>query len=239
MRKSWIGVILVGLLWHGCATAPKTFLAADGVPIAYKHQVVEGARGTAILLHGLGSSYDEWYDFAKFLNREGWSTLAIDFRGHGESTEWLGANIDWHNFPVKSSKLFLRDVEAAARHLEGEGELWLVGGSMGSGMSLSYAAEHAEISGIVLLSPGLKTMGLDLKPAIERYGTRPILVAASADDGKSVANSQYLHEKAAGPKKIITYEDAGHSTAMLDWEKDLKQEILSFMNEHVKPKAGG
>ena len=44
-----------------------------------------------LLLHSLGKSRDEWDGIPPLLQRVGFAVLAIDLRGHGESTRRLTA----------------------------------------------------------------------------------------------------------------------------------------------------
>jgi pimeloyl-ACP methyl ester carboxylesterase len=62
-----------------------SFAAADGVPL--KGWLLHGrpSRAALILCHDLGESKAELINLAIALNHEGFTVLAFDFRGHGES----------------------------------------------------------------------------------------------------------------------------------------------------------
>lgn len=74
------------------------------IPAVYEESSGEVAdRGVYLLLHGLGIGKNEYLDFyvqlSRRLSAEGFSTLRIDFRGHGES------RAPSHQFTVTSSVL--------------------------------------------------------------------------------------------------------------------------------------
>ena len=158
--------------------------------------------------------------------------MAIDFRGHGSSTDWKGRELDWRGFSQQGVLTMIRDIDAAIRHTGSSRNLWLIGSSLGANLALHYAADHPEIRGLVLLSPGFNYAGIESEPAMERYGARPVLIAGSKDDPGTLKICERLHELAAGPKIIFRYETAGHGSQMLDYEKKLKEEILQWLNTH-------
>ncbi|MCM8775666.1 MAG: lysophospholipase, partial [Candidatus Omnitrophica bacterium] len=135
-----------------CVRYHTYLITSDGVHLAYRYQEVPEARGSVVLLHGLGSDYSAW-DFLKgFFNRHRWSTMAMDFRGHGDSIEWKGKDLDWKAFSHEGFRTMLRDIDAAVQHLNSKDNVWLVGASMGANLALEYAKDHPGIHGLVLMS---------------------------------------------------------------------------------------
>lgn len=55
------------------------------VVINYEYKKIPYARHTIILLHGLGGDLRAWDKEVSLLHKLGYSTLAIDLRGHGKS----------------------------------------------------------------------------------------------------------------------------------------------------------
>ena len=231
MRRNkflWLGILFCFL---GCAR--DTYLiTSDGVRIAYEYKTVKGENGTAVLLHGYGSSLEEWYDFGKFLRAHGWSTLAFDFRGHGMSTEWRGKEIEWKQLTESGRLSMIKDIEAVVKFIPVPRNLWLIGSSVGANLALNFAADHPEAAGVVLLSPGFNYGGIESQPAMEKYGSRPVLIAGSEDDPGTPKICMLLQQKARGENRLLLYEKAGHGSAMLESEKGLQGEILKWMNLH-------
>ena len=65
----------------------------DGVTIFGDWSPIPGSKKAALLLHQRGKDYTIWDAFRKTLGEKGWSTLAIDLRGHGKS-EGFGKHHD-------------------------------------------------------------------------------------------------------------------------------------------------
>lgn len=226
-------LLLLGVfLTAGCASE-KYLVTEDGLRMAYHYRKASPEKGAVLLLHGMGSSYDEWHSLAGYLSRNGWSTMAIDFRGHGSSVNWNGKEVDWRGFSRKGFLTMAFDIKAAREFLGPVKPVWLIGSSMGANMALYYAGVDKEISGLVLLSPGFSYAGLMSEPLMKAYGARPILIAGSADDPGTLEIAQRLMGQAEGPKELLRFQDAGHGAAMLDYEKKLKKDILEWMNRET------
>jgi len=218
--------------FSGCS-GEKYLLTSDKVEIAYDYEEVPNEKGTAVLLHGLGSNLDEWYTFKRFMTRNGWSTLAIDLRGHGYSNYFGDEELDWRNFTDKGFLSSLRDVEAAVRFLGEKENVWIIGASFGANLGLVYAAQEPRIDGMILLSPGFEYVGIESESVIEPYGSRPIMIVGAEDDPGAVSIGQILHDKAQGPRKLLAYEKGGHANAMLENVKELKEEMIAWMNQNL------
>jgi predicted alpha/beta hydrolase len=108
---------------------------ADGVALRATLQEPRRARGTAVLLHGMfarRAAFDA--GLADALGSAGWRTVALDFRGHGESGKAASAGGQWtyddlveHDLPAVTSS-------ARARW---KGPLVVVGHSLGGHVALA------------------------------------------------------------------------------------------------------
>jgi pimeloyl-ACP methyl ester carboxylesterase len=65
-----------------------TFTGAEGNRLVA--DLWEGGERTALLLHGGGQTRHAWDDLARRLADVGWTAVALDQRGHGES-DWVGS----------------------------------------------------------------------------------------------------------------------------------------------------
>jgi len=107
---------------------------------------------SVIVVHGFGEHAGRYEGLAIALASAGWSTWAIDLRGHGLS--------EGHNrADIEELERVLGDLDSltsqAARLCQGA-PLVLLGHSMGGPIAATYASAHAElVSGLVLSAPAL------------------------------------------------------------------------------------
>ncbi len=104
----------------------------------------EEAPVTILFVHGFGGWKEQWLPQMRCLSA-GARTIALDLRGHGESSKPRSA------YGVEE---LVRDLEAAVEALRVKRPFVLVGHSFGAALVASYAAEHPDqIEGLVLISP--------------------------------------------------------------------------------------
>jgi pimeloyl-ACP methyl ester carboxylesterase len=102
----------------------------------------DDGRPTVLLLHGGGQTRHSWSRTTERLADAGWSTVALDARGHGDS--------DWAEDGDYSMDGFAGDLIAVLEGLSGPAVL--VGASMGGLTSLVVAGERPElVAGLVLV----------------------------------------------------------------------------------------
>ncbi|MCZ4278774.1 alpha/beta fold hydrolase [Rhodococcoides yunnanense] len=116
-----------------------------------------GVKGVVLLLHGGGQTRHSWRNTGRSLAADGWSALALDARGHGQS--------QWAPDGDYGIDALVADVTATIGEL-GEKPV-LVGASMGGMTSLIGQGENPELaSGLVLV---------DIAPKVETGGTAEIM----------------------------------------------------------------
>lgn len=234
LRRAVIVSFLIPLT--GCAAKTVFLDTADHFPVAYELKRAPAAKGAVLLLHGLGTNLDEWYTFGKALRREGWTTMAVDLRGHGDSTYTGKEEILWNEMSAEGRRSTFHDVEAAVQHLkvhvpEAEQNLWIIGSSFGSSLALVYAAAHPDVLGVVLLSPGLVYGDIQTEEAARKLHSRVLLAAAEDDFGAVREAGDLFGWMPSENKKFLTRPKGGHGAQMLDEAEDLKKEILEWLNQ--------
>jgi pimeloyl-ACP methyl ester carboxylesterase len=131
--------------------------AGDGVRLVGERWDAERARGVVVLLHGGGQTRHSWARTAERLAAGGWTAVAYDARGHGDS--------DWHAGGDYTLDAFVADLLALAQTLDVPPVL--IGASLGGITSLVAAGEHPALArGLVLV---------DIVIELERAGTAQIL----------------------------------------------------------------
>lgn len=122
---------------------------ARNIPFELGRAATDGTapkRGI-LFVHGLGASPWYFHDIATEMAKNGWLARSMLLPGHGTRPADLGIPdySDWK-----------QAVAHQVRLLEGKvDEVWLGGFSTGGNLVTSYAAEHSEIAGLVLFSPGI------------------------------------------------------------------------------------
>ena len=116
-------------------------------------------RKGILLIHGLGDSPWTFVDIAAELSKRGYLVRTVLLPGHGtrpEDVMYVTAD-DWRQVVRQQADAMRRDVDT----------LYLGGFSTGANLALEYAYDHADVAGLVLFSPGFKSLSLDwLAPAL-------------------------------------------------------------------------
>jgi pimeloyl-ACP methyl ester carboxylesterase len=136
------------------------FVTANGLQIHYRRWRTPDSNPTLhpiLLLHGLASSSHIWNLVAPQLNTYGYTVIALDQRGHGES-EKPDSGYDFATI--------LADDAAAIAALEIERPI-LVGHSWGAMVALQFAASHVEEVKALVLVDGA-TNQLSARPGWSR-----------------------------------------------------------------------
>jgi alpha-beta hydrolase superfamily lysophospholipase len=132
---------------------------SDGVSLHVQHWPVPGvARGTVVIVHGLGEHIGRYAHVVGHLNRWGWNVVGYDHRGHGRSGGAKGR--------LNQPDDLLRDLSAviASARVQHDGMLVLLGHSLGGliaarfvaeGLASAPAAWYRPIDALVLSSPAL------------------------------------------------------------------------------------
>ncbi|MBI2576908.1 alpha/beta fold hydrolase [Candidatus Woesearchaeota archaeon] len=192
--------------------------ASDGIKLSYSF--VGAGSNAVILLHQLNSGKSAYAGFQEHLREDGFSSIAIDFRGHGDSDG------EWQKFTEKDFKNMILDAEAAKAFLEGKGKK--VVGIAGASIGANIAGQMTVKYGIkaVLLSPGLNYRGIDFGGTIPKL--KDALIVVSNEDAYSVETAEKAKEENANIK-FLFLENRGHGTDMLD--EELEEEMAGFFEE--------
>ena len=208
-----------------------SFRTSDGVTIAatwYEPSVRPAPA--VILVHMLGRSRRDWDSLAPRLAGSGIGALALDLRGHGESSGTA---------PGEDHSAMVRDIEAARRHLATRSDvqhsrIGLAGASLGANLAALEAAADSNVASLALLSASLDYRGLRIEAAVRKYGSRPILLVVSDEDGYARRTAEDLKKAGGGIREVLMLSAAGHGTNMLGRSPDLAPALVAWFQRTLQ-----
>jgi alpha-beta hydrolase superfamily lysophospholipase len=238
MKLLFVRMLLVFFLSTPLACAADKYVKTpDGFQIAYVFKKAKQARGSVLLVHGLGEDLDTWHSFAKSLRKAGWNTLAIDLRGHGLSTVLNDEEYSWSDLTEALLQGASRDVEAALSLLPAEGDVWVIGASFGANLVFNLASQNQTLDGAILLSPSMNYAGVITWDAAKKMRSLPIMFLASTEDVFATEGATELFNRVPGPKVLKIYPGLIHGTPLLSEVKNLDKEVIAWMQHPVEAVA--
>ncbi len=195
-----------------------------------------------ILLHTMPATKESWTELAMYLNREGYHVLAIDMRGHGESTgQYINTTrreslLNYLEYSDKEHQDSIRDIEGAREWLLDHGiashALYVGGASIGANLALQYMALHPETKAAFLLSPGIDYRGIKLNQyAVQLRDNQRVFCIGSEDDYASVDAIRDMSNIGRAHISTHIYIAGGHGTNLLTAHPNLIREISDFLKE--------
>jgi len=213
----------------------------DRVMLVGAFRGVPGATRVVLLLHMMPADRHSYEVFQEVLAQRDIASLAIDFRGHGESTKQNGRTIDYHTFGEAEHQASIEDIDAAVTWLAHRGFLpertALVGASIGANLALRFAADHPEIPAVVLLSPGEDYHGVRAYPAALALAPSQALWAAGSqgDDQESFVAAKWIVDSAPSASKLFRlYTAAGHGTQLFQNDATLLETLAEWLATNIK-----
>jgi alpha-beta hydrolase superfamily lysophospholipase len=211
------------------------------------------APGGVVILHGAGSCKENHHDFARALLAIGFAAIAVDLRGHGQSTGALDDRV-------------LDDVAAMGAYLRAslggpETPLALRGSSMGGYLAL-LAAPVVDAAAVVAICPagaeGLRRglaegrlefdanvpaldrflEGHDLEAAVRALEMPVLLLHAEGDERVPVQHSRDLAVHLRSPRSRLITIPGGHHRS-IQHDPELQAVSLRFIERAVRGSVAG
>lgn len=223
------------------------FSTSDGVKIVGDYYSVSDANAPAVLLlHMMPSDKKSWASFAQKLQADGFQVLAIDLRGHGESTRKFKSSngkgesdyekLDYKNFGDSEHQKSILDIKAAVEFLKSKGyaQLFLGGASIGANLALQYLKESPDAEKAILFSAGLNYRGIETVPlARQLKATQSVFAVAAKDDNRSggpaESMAQEIYSALTSKKEIKIFDTGGHGTDLLDAHPEFIDELINWL----------
>jgi pimeloyl-ACP methyl ester carboxylesterase len=220
------------------------YVTSDGVTIS--GTFVGGDEGedhapgpVAVLVHQLGSTRAEWAPLVQALTRAPRiSVLAIDLRGHGESTRAGDTTLDFNTFDEADWAKLEIDIAGAialARERFEADRVVLVGSSIGSSAVIRAAASDPSVSAVVAISPGRAYRGLDAMSPIAALSGKPFLALASVGEADSAESARAMAAATGG--EVQLYQGTAHGLGIAAGSPEMIGRIETFVRRSVEQPA--
>lgn len=208
----------------------------------------------AILLHPFRANRTTWEPLVPALRQAGFAIMALDLRGHGESSTTESAE----RVESGDAELLLEmqaDLRAAYTWLSKRSDvdrarITIIGSGSGCGVALQYAAMDRSVDAVVCLSPELDFLGLKPEQDIKQIQGRRILLISSLADREAcdklerlsdIARKQLLSGTARGPALLT--ENSGAARDLVEFLRHAvgplsKQMVYGSVNSNIYHAAG-
>jgi alpha-beta hydrolase superfamily lysophospholipase len=213
-----------------------TFKTKDGVTITGNYFKPQKKQAPVfLLLHMMPATKESWNEFAAIIQKNGYAALAIDMRGHGESTDRNGIKLDYKEFKDEEHRNSMNDIVSAMEFLAGQSDvdmsrIAMAGASIGANLALWQAAIDKNVRLIMLISPGLNYRGIladELAPGFKGH----VYILVSEGDAKSADISRKLAGIFSGETKLEVLKGDLHGTNMFNPE--IMNDILKWAFERI------
>ncbi len=219
------------------------FKTDDGVTIVADYYPPTGRAisPAAILLHMYRHDRSTWEPLVKPLHEAGFAVLAIDMRGHGDSTHPESMNLA-KRVVERDPKLFNnmhKDAQAAIKWVRTQPNvdqdmLVLIGASVGCSVAIDTMTREPSVDAIVCLTPGTKYLGVDSAAHIHKTGDCPILLLATEDEREATdalsKTADNVTGEIVGPGRL-------HGTNMFGKIDGIEAKITAFVRAAVHKPA--
>ncbi len=211
-----------------------TIQTSDGIALTGTWRPIPGAPNApaVLLIHDFSRERREWDVLAHDFLVHGLATLAIDLRGHGDSTRKDGGEA-LRPSPryLKDSKGFPRDVKAALDWLrERSPRVGAIGLSTGANLAVLATANGWADTAVAVSAneANLRELAGTLP-----HRPRKTLVLASVQDPGREASARELDAEGEGPKKLILFPGTAHNLYLLAENLEARREALDWLSTRL------
>lgn len=227
-----LAALLASFLFFGRPTDGDEGVGTDRVisdfPSSHTYTKASDQSGCLVyLFHQLGGQKEDWNDYVVNFTKIGCDVLAIDFSGHGEAEGdyEMFTEDDWQQLPQDAA-----NVLEYGREKYPDYDHWMVGSSIGSNAALIAASTvPADVTGVVLLSPGLDYHGVKAGPASTKYDG-PLFIATSSTDTSSFEATLEILDLSPSVALQTVEAPTGHGLELFETRPKLNTEIADFIS---------
>jgi len=213
-----------------------TFKTKDGVTITGNYFKPQKKQAPVfLLLHMMPATKESWNEFASVIQKNGCAALAIDMRGHGESTDMNGIRLDYKEFKDEEHRKSMNDIASAKEFLARQNDIdisrmGIAGASVGANLALWKASIDKDVRLILLLSPGLNYRGILAEELAPKFKGQ-VYILASEGDTKAAEGSRKLATIFQGETKLEILKGDLHGTNMFN--PKIMNDLLEWAFERI------
>jgi len=220
--------------------------AEDGFSISavYNSPSSPSKKGV-LMLHQCNSDKSMYNELGELASLQGFHTLAIDFRGYGQSTDNIyslkkmkeaATNRDDYTKNVRAMRAehWPSDVRVAYKFLSkkvGSDNISFIGASCGGGQALILAKKHKPKS-FTFFSSGMNDKTTS---DFNQISDIPALIVASVGDKYTFKSSNKIFLEAKNTKtRLISYKGNHHGHPLFQQDQNLKNVMVDWFKLNAK-----
>lgn len=210
-----------------------SFLTSDQVTISGMCNNPSSVSKRMLCLHMMPATKESYIPLMKEAEKNNWLAWALDFRGHGESTN--KGELDYNQFSSTEHQNYFIDALEAVKQMTKDGEQLdaVIGASIGANIA-AKVQEHYNTAKSVLLSPGIDYHGVSPTNALKNtQENQSVLIVSSAHDRNvptAADMAKQLYELTTTPnKQIEIYDGDQHGTDILTAHKTCMEKAVNFL----------
>ena len=198
----------------------------------------QGPWPVLILLHMYGLTHAQWVPFVPELVGNGFTVLAFDLRGHGQSAYRDGQYSPRTLFSTEDFDRMPLDVAAAltwvrTRSEADAGRVGLIGADIGANIAFISAGTLPGIKTTVSISPTYRhDQEILLADGILDFSPRSVLFLAAFGDGYAFTSAEAMAQLTLAPKLVKGYQGDGHGLGLLA-EAAVRTDIYGWLRDNL------
>jgi pyridoxine 5-phosphate synthase len=227
-----LGVLALACLLASPAEAAGTrvsFASLDGTTISGDlYEASNRPSPGVVLVHMLSRNKADWQEMGERIREAGITALAIDLRGHGNSSG-----------SAAELPPMMQDVRAAAQWLASRGgvrpdAMAIVGASLGASLALLAATELPTVRAIGLLSPSIDYRGVRTDTSlIKRLGMRSLWLSASTEDPLALRTLRDFAAESSGLREQMVSNAPAHGTMLIERDGEVGRALVDWLRRRL------
>jgi dienelactone hydrolase len=224
-------VVLAGAAGPAGAAETVSLRAADGTVLSAVWHPPSQPAPAVLLVHMLSRSHREWDQAAQALSAAGFAVLALDLRGHGESSGGFADGLAPMQQDVQAGLDWLK-----ARPEVLSGRVGIAGASLGASLAVIAAASDGSVRSVALLSPGGEYRGVRCEASMRKFADRggaAMLVAATGDP-YALRTARQFSGMGSGPRDLRVVDGTtAHGTRLLEASPELLPALVDWFRRSL------